>query len=134
LAQHRVAAIYLWGYAAEMTLKASYFALVGFADSQPITMADLRMAQRSAPMQGVSTLTTLHDLHGWTDLLLATRASLPGKAYARPRFGNRVMKAGHRIHRLWREWLRYHKNTAYEYELGQVRMAAQWLLANSLDL
>jgi hypothetical protein len=35
----RTGAIYLWGYAAEMTLKAAYFALVGLADRDTITWA-----------------------------------------------------------------------------------------------
>jgi hypothetical protein len=42
--ERRTAAIYLWGYAAEMMLKASYFAVIGFADDQQITIPDLLAA------------------------------------------------------------------------------------------
>ena len=37
-AENRTAAIYLWGYAAEMTLKAAYFALFGLAEEEVITV------------------------------------------------------------------------------------------------
>ena len=37
-AGNRTAAIYLWGYAAEMTLKAAYFSLFGLADNDVITV------------------------------------------------------------------------------------------------
>src|SRR2546421_3835698 len=37
-AGNRTAAIYLWGYAAEMTLKAAYFSLFGLADDDVITV------------------------------------------------------------------------------------------------
>lgn len=132
--ERRTAAIYLWGYAAEMTLKASYFAVIGFTDTQHITMADLRAARLSAPALGVAPLVNLHDIRGWAELLVATRVSLPGFAYPIPGFGNRVVSAGSRIHAMWRESLRYHKNFAYQFELARVQTASQWLLANALYL
>ncbi len=33
----RTGAIYLWGYTAEMTLKAAYFSLIGMAETDTIT-------------------------------------------------------------------------------------------------
>jgi hypothetical protein len=41
----RTAAIYLWGYTAEMLLKAAYFELIGFAEMKPIQLADLQTAK-----------------------------------------------------------------------------------------
>jgi hypothetical protein len=52
-AGRRTAAIYLWGYVAEMTLKASYFDVLGFPETQTITPADLRAAAAAAPGLGV---------------------------------------------------------------------------------
>ena len=133
-AERRTAAIYLWGYAAEMTLKASYFTVFGFSDIQHITMADLHAAKNAAPHFGVAPFANLHDIRGWAELLVATRASIPGVAFPIPGFGNNVVTGSKRIHVLWRETLRYHKNVAYGYELEQVQTAAQWLLANSVNL
>jgi hypothetical protein len=36
-AGRRTAAVYLWGYVAEMILKAAFFEVSGFAEDQPIT-------------------------------------------------------------------------------------------------
>jgi hypothetical protein len=133
-AERRTGAIYLWGYVAEMTLKAAYFQIIGFADSQRITMADLNAARLSAPRLGVAPLANLHDLRGWAELLVTTRVSIPNRAYSIPGFGNSVVTAGSQIHALWREYLRYHRNRAYEHELAQVQVASQWLLLNSNNL
>lgn len=129
--ERRTAGIYLWGYAAEMMLKASYFAVIGFADGQQITIPDLHAARLSATRLGVVRFANLHDVRGWAELLVATRAALPGYAYAVPGFGNRVVAAGARVYTFWREALRYHKNVAYEFEVTQVQTASQWLLTNS---
>ena len=40
----RTAAIYLWGYAVEMLLKAAYFEVDGFPERQPILIQDLKNA------------------------------------------------------------------------------------------
>lgn len=139
LADRRTAAIYLWGYSAEMTLKAAYFAVLGFTDTQTITLADLRAAALTAPALGVvwpglPHHPRLHDLRAWAELLTATRAATPGMAYADPLFGSQVVFRGFRLQRLWSEILRYHKNVAYLYEREQVRDAAAWLLLHSLHL
>ena len=97
-------------------------------------MPDLRAARLSAPSLGVAPLGNLHDVRGWAELLVATRASLPNSAYPIPGFGNVVVSAANRVHRLWRESLRYHKNAAYDYEMVQVRTASQWLLSNRSNL
>jgi hypothetical protein len=45
-----------------------------------------------------------------------------------------VQVCGQRIGLLWNETLRYRRNVAYEYEMVQVREAAEWLLANAAIL
>ncbi len=138
-ADRRTAAIYLWGYAAEMTLKAAYFAVIGFAEAQAITLADLRAAALNAPGLGVSWpglphKPRFHDVRAWAELLAATRAAMPGLAYADPTFGNQVVTRSFRLQRLWSEILRYHKNVAYIHEMEQVRDGAAWLLLHSSQL
>jgi hypothetical protein len=134
-AGNRTAAIYLWGYAAEMTLKAAYFSLFGLAEDAVLTWpGHIQPAinrGRAAPLniawpnQGAG-----HNVRAWAELLVGVRALSSGTAYA-PAFGALVQAHGQRLGQLWRETLRYHKNRAYLYEVRQVREATEWLLANS---
>jgi hypothetical protein len=139
MADRRTAAIYLWGYSAEMTLKAAYFAVIGFADTQTITVPDLRAAALTAPGLGViwpglPRNPKLHDLRAWADLLAATRIATPRMAYGDPSIGTRMVTRCARLQHLWSEILRYHKNVAYIHEMEQVRDAAAWLLLYSSQL
>lgn len=132
--ERRTAAIYLWGYAAEMTLKAAYYNAIGFTESQHITVADLHAAKATAPSMGVTWSGNLHDIGAWAELLVATRATVPGIAYSVPHFGSEVVSRARRIQLLWSEILRYHKNVAYVHEVEDVQASAQWLLSHSFFL
>ncbi len=132
----RTGAIYLWGYTAEMILKAAYFSLIGRAESAALTWrGDILPAIEAGklmkiawpkPGQG-------HNVRAWSELLIAEHAATPGAAYP-PLFGREVQACGQRIGQLWSESLRYHKNQAYWYEVNQVREATEWLLVNSENL
>ncbi len=132
-AGYRTGAIYLWGYSAEMTLKAACFSLLGHRDGAVLTwLGDILPAIRAGrglglawPPQGQG-----HNVRAWAELLVAQRAATPGAAYP-PLFGQEVQGCGQSIGQLWSEALRYHKNLAYAYEMNQVREAAEWLLVNS---
>jgi hypothetical protein len=130
----RTAAIYLWGYAAEMTLKAAYFRAIGFDDIRPIAPSDLRAARNSANSLGIAWPGNLHDIRAWAELVVVTRASLPGMVYATPGFGNQIVSAARQLGSLWRETLRYHKNIAYPHEVQRARRASLWFLENALKL
>jgi hypothetical protein len=128
----RTGAIYMWGYSAEMTLKAAYFSLA-LADNAPINwnvhiqpaIHHGRTVRLIAwPHQGAG-----HNVRAWAELLVADRAALPGMAYD-PDTGLQIQTCGQRIGQLWSETLRYHNNLAYPHEVTQVRLAAEWLLAN----
>jgi hypothetical protein len=129
----RTGAIYLWGYTAEMTLKAAYFALIGLADTDAITWTThLQPAIHRGrglgvawPAQGAG-----HNVRAWAELLVGVRALSPATAWAPP-FDRDVQRCGQRIEQLWRETLRYSKNDAYLYEMRQVREATEWLLVHS---
>jgi hypothetical protein len=124
-AGNRTAAIYLWGYATEMTLKAAYFALIGLAETDVVTVAGhIQPAINRGrdpplaiawPSQGAG-----HNILAWAELLVGARALAPASAYE-PAFGAQVQGCGQWIWQLWRETLRYHKNRAYLYEVRQVR-------------
>ena len=125
----RTAAIYLWGYAAEMTLKAAYFARLGIGETDPLTWRDHlvpainvgRAMQIYWPVPGQG-----HNVRAWAELLVATNAA----SYA-PAFALEVQRQGQRIGQLWRETLRYHKNVAYLFEVQKVREATEWFLVHS---
>jgi hypothetical protein len=129
----RTGAIYVWGYASEMVLKAAYFSFIGLADSAPITWPvhlQPAIARGRAthgipwPMAGAG-----HNVQAWADLLVAERALAVATVFT-PDLRTAVRANGQRIYRVWRETLRYHKNIAYHYEVNQVREAAEWFLVN----
>jgi hypothetical protein len=130
---HRTGAVYLWGYAAEMTLKAAYFAVDGLAANDVILPKHLYQAIDKAKKQGIAWPDKLHYLPGWAELLVATRTTKPGLAYPAG-FANEVIQCAQRIFQIWREFLRYHKNVAYEFEVTKVRENTEWLLTNSHNL
>jgi hypothetical protein len=130
----RTGAIYMWGYSAEMTLKAAYFLLTGLAEDDLITWGGhiLPAIDRGRKVLGIAWPVPGqgHNVRAWAELLVAERAAMPGAAYA-SRFGREVQACGRAIGQLWSETLRYHKNLAYVYEMNQVREAAEWLLVNT---
>lgn len=130
-----LAAIYLWGYCAEMLLKAAYFSLVGVGE---VTSLQLSVHIKPAIQRGRGLGIAWppggqgHNVRAWAELLILERANHPNPAMAYPvDFGAQVQANGQRISQLWNETLRYHKNKPYSYEVAQVRAAAEWLIVNS---
>ncbi len=135
-AGRRTAAIYVWGYTAEMILKAAYFSFVGHPHSAPITWpGHLRPAIIKGRAMGIAwpDRGAGHNVRAWAEFLIGTRAANPGTAYSAA-FALDVQRQGQRVGRMWTETLRYHKNTAYRYEVAQLREAAEWFLVNSSAL
>jgi hypothetical protein len=133
VAGQRTGAIYLWGYTAEMTLRAAYLSFIGLGETTPITQKEhLRPAVNQGRLLGVAwpPQGEFHNVRAWAELLVTQRASTPDAAYS-PSFGGDVQRYGQRIGELWREFLRYHRNYAYAFEVRQVREAAEWFLVNS---
>ena len=133
-----LAAIYLWGYSAEMLLKAAYFSVLGIGERTslhlPIHVNPAIQLGRGLgiawPQHGQG-----HNVRAWAELLVLERATHPNPAMAyTANFGVQVQARGQRISQLWNETLRYHKNRPYSFELAQVRTAVEWLLVNSLSL
>lgn len=122
----------MWGYCAEMVVKAAYFSLT-LTETDTITWGGhiqpaihhgrtVRLIAWPNPGQG-------HNVRAWAELLVVERASVPGMAYSAAD-AQQIQACGQRIGLLWSETLRYHKNVAYIHEVTQVRLAAEWLLAN----
>ena len=74
------AAIYLWGYAAEMTLKAAWFTLIDFRQDRAIKRKYFQTALRSAQDYAIALHPNLHDLPNWAQLLMQHRIVL-GRVY-----------------------------------------------------
>ncbi|WP_165221537.1 hypothetical protein [Aquisphaera insulae] len=132
----RTGAIYLWGYSAEMALKAAYFTLFHSETATldwkshilPAIQHAKLVRQIAWPVAGQG-----HNVRAWAELLVAERASISGRAYE-PRTARQVQVCGQRIGQLWSESLRYHGNLAYSHEVTRVRLAAEWLLINLVNL
>ena len=130
-----LAAIYLWGYTAEMLLKAAYFSVLNIHVATPLTMKDHitpaiqlgRSLNIVWPQTGQG-----HNVRAWAELLVLERATYPNPKMAYSfEFGNQVQANGQRIGQLWNETLRYHKNKPYLHEVRQIREATEWLIVNS---
>src|SRR2546430_16009927 len=83
-AGRKTAAIYLWGYVAEMTLKAAYFAAVGLSAVQAVTIRDLRGAAASAPTftigwAGAPHRPSPHRARAWAESVTRLRPATPGR-------------------------------------------------------
>ncbi len=130
-----LAAIYLWGYAAEMTLKAAYFSAVGIGEAAQLQMnADIRPAINLGRSLGVSWpgAGEGHNVRAWAELLVLERATHPNPPAAYDANFERAIQAhGQRISQLWNETLRYRRNTPYTHEVRQIRQATEWLLIHS---
>ena len=128
VAGRRLAAIYLFGYAAEMLLKAAYFRLAGWLPTVQITVGHMNAAKTQATgTYGLSWPGNLHDLPGWSRLLIHERG-VRGAAFPFA-FRNQLQARVNRIYLNWRESLRYHDMTPYAGEVIGVRTAVNWLLA-----
>lgn len=132
---HGTAAIYLWGYTAEMVIKAAWFTLIGMPDTRPIGFADLAAAVSLAKGYGIvwPLPGKYHAVFHWGQLVVQHRMAL-GKTYHSAKFGVRVIEHSRQIYDCWREVLRYKKNRAYPFEVAAVAESTNWLLVNALAL
>ena len=98
-AGRRTGAIYLWGYTAEMILKAAYFSVIGLSETTAITWnADLRPAIVRGRSLGIVWPRSGdgHNVRAWSELLVLQRATTPATAFVSP-FDLEVQKRGQRI-------------------------------------
>jgi hypothetical protein len=135
-AERSLAAIYMWGYSAEMTLKAAYFNLIALAVNEPITGSH-RAAARTLAINTHGLAwpheEAQHNIEFWGKLLVAHRLFV-GKPYLDPGFATEILDRSKLVYRHWRVHLRYHKNSAYRHEVSRTRESARWLLDNALLL
>jgi hypothetical protein len=124
--ERRLASVYLCGYCAEMLLKAAYFRLIGFGETDRIQLSDMYNARNRANSTfAIGWTGNLHDLPGWNYLLIEEHRYLGAPL----NLGLRSDLSAHisRIHVNWREYLRYHPNQPTRRELERVVTGATWL-------
>lgn len=129
---HRLGAIYLWGYSAEMAIKAAYFSTVGLSRQTPITwVRDLRPAIDVGRSWGISWPKSGegHNVRAWAELLAREANANPAVVLDAQQLFD-IQRHAQRVGQLWNETLRYRKNMPYAYELQQVRTVAEWLVVN----
>ncbi|MGA2060083.1 MAG: hypothetical protein ABSG67_06350 [Thermoguttaceae bacterium] len=128
------AAIYLWGYAVEMTLKSAWFSnVLDYADNYHIEPKNLYQARDLAQKQYNTYWNNLHDIEGWAKLIISHRMAI-GRAYINQNFSLQVVMQSQNIYSRWREILRYKKNRAYHFEAIIIAESTGWFLSNSAVL
>jgi len=130
-AGRRFGAIYLWGYAAEMVVKAACFSVIGLGETEPL---DWKTHLRPAIEFGRTKASIIwpfrgdgHNVRAWLELLIYTREQVLNKPFPTA-FKEEAQRVGAAVELLWRETLRYHKNVASRREADQMQRAVVWLL------
>ncbi len=101
-AGRRSAAIYLYGYSAEMLLKAACFSAAGFTRSQQITLVDLSNVRQLAKRASRQWPGNLHDISAWANSLVNLRAGTAGLGYPDPAISRGVQTHSRNIARVWK--------------------------------
>lgn len=127
-----MAAIYLFGYSAEMRIKAAYFRSISFTTTTTITPRHRRTAIDEAPVLGLPAKPGSHDIHGWAQLLIAKRAQ-QGSPYPKD-LGMDILANARILSSRWSEILRYRANRPYQHEIVAVHMSAIWFRQNYQEM
>ena len=135
--KRRLAALYMYGFSAEISLTAAYFRCAGFSPNTEIDRDTRRrrMAQaRLIEMPNGSRLMSgdPHPILGWARFVEYVRLA-NATAQDRQRLREAINKAAI-IYRYWRPELRYKVADVTDEQLQQVQIAAKWLLGNHAQL
>jgi hypothetical protein len=126
-------AVYVLGYAAEITVKCAYFRVSGFTIVQPIGHAELKTAQAKAQTLNLTTpREAFHSIRFWADLLIEYR-----RAAARPLAGatEASLKAAvDAVYDCWWIEMRYKRAYSSRTDLERLAAAVDWIDNNYVAL
>jgi hypothetical protein len=133
--ERRLAAVYLYGYCAEMCLSSAYFRSAGFTAIMPIDRdtRNRRMAQarRQRGANGEFLMNSdPHPIMGWAQFLYWHRL-IPGTMTAQQdQCLKEAIKKATLLYQNWRPELRYKVVEITDSQVADVRHAADWILKN----
>ncbi len=125
-------AIYLYGYAAEMILKAAYFKNLQFGSIDEIDRETRNRAMALAQMNGFMARDP-HDIPGWARLLVWDKQTLHTPAYDAG-FSRKFVAKAITIYENWRPQMRYRNTTPHFSKVATVRSEAKWLISNYIRM
>jgi hypothetical protein len=125
--EHRLVAIYLYGYAIEMLLKAAYFKQILRHASTTEIDRETRMRVEARARQSGFMSREPHDFAGWARLLVTDRRDLKNDEYEK-RFGQQIVDKATLAYGKWRPEMRYRVTDASEDDVKAIRSVAEWFL------
>jgi hypothetical protein len=126
---HHLAALYFYGYVAEIVLGGAYFKMKGYNAKDEITPEELRNAIARAKSPSLM-LDKSHPVDGWAPLLIEERSILYPPAYEK-RLERRLRDCSLIMRENWTPKLRYRAIEIGADQVIPVRKSAHWLLENS---
>jgi hypothetical protein len=129
---HRLAAVYWYGYCVEMCLVAAYFRRAGFQPHDPIDRDTRGLRMKFARGKGLME-SDPHPLVGWAKYL-RWQAMQKGFDDRRDRLLIEAIAWAEKAYRHWRPELRYKVADVAEACLDEIRQAAEWFMNNQSRL
>lgn len=123
----RIAAMYIYGYVAEIRLTASVLRISGFAPQNTVSLRDIDDLRADARRNHLMT-TDPHDVAGWGRYLVHLRSFQSRRMGTELRFS--VQQQAASLYDHWRPRIRYKALTPSAYQLEAVRNAAAWIDEN----
>lgn len=130
--KHRLAGVYLLGYAIEMWITAAYFKLRGHPPTAIIDTDARDRAAARALVYGFE-IKRQHDLVGWARLLVEERKAIAVPSTTRPAltpfdlsFAQAILNHSLQAYQVWRPALRYSPFAPEQSDTDDVQIAAEW--------
>lgn len=131
-ANRRLSAIYLYGYAVEMWVKAAYFRAIftqgGLSSKTQIDSLRRRMAENEWIVLGLPKKPGPHDIAGWAQSLVKKRIVI-GAPHTQ-QLANEIINRATSVCLHWREYMRYRSVPIAQTEVIAVKSEANWFRSN----
>jgi hypothetical protein len=133
--RRRLAALYLFGYSAEMCLCSAYFRSTGFTARQPIDRDTRRRRMAEARLRKTATGEPLmnsdpHPIVGWARFLQWQRSADPRLSQEKIGRLQEAVNKSSIIYAHWRPELRYKTVEITPEQIRRTRTATSWLLTH----